>query len=291
MTNNSRLEQRQPLIEKEVIKLKKQIKNFEKVSWTFVALGTFAMFYAFYLHSDYSLNDYNELGSFIGGLVGSIWSLAGLFFVYVAFLGQRQQILNQELELLYNQAELIATREELKGQKEQMIEQNKTLKQQQFENTFFNLYNRYIKALENLNQREKEGLEILDSIYDNFQIDYTRNYPIYKQGYRNKTELQILSMIFENTMKTKSKYTKPIFLDFIQILDCIDKLCKINHKYYLDLVIEQLSDKAICLIAYLGLIKEKSKIGELIRQYSIVNYVYSNSLIDQKLLSKLKINK
>lgn len=30
----------------------------------------------------------SELGDFLGGTVGSLWSLAGLIFVYVAFLGQ-----------------------------------------------------------------------------------------------------------------------------------------------------------------------------------------------------------
>lgn len=45
------------------------------------------------------------------------------------------------MELKYNQFEVKATRKELEGQKEQMIEQNKTLKQQRFENTFFQMVN------------------------------------------------------------------------------------------------------------------------------------------------------
>mgnify|MGYP003717282061 CR=1 FL=1 len=81
----------------------------------------------------------SEIGDYIGGTVASTWSLAGLFFIYVAFLGQQKQMLLQKLDLYYNRLEITATRKELEGQKEQMIEQNKAIKLQRFENTFFHV--------------------------------------------------------------------------------------------------------------------------------------------------------
>lgn len=80
----------------------------------------------------------NEFGDYIGGTTGSLWGLAGLILVYVAFLGQKQQLLYQEIEIALNREELQSTREELKGQKEELAEQNKLNRLRRFEDTFFN---------------------------------------------------------------------------------------------------------------------------------------------------------
>jgi hypothetical protein len=54
-----------------------------------------------FLLPDYGKFAFNEYGDFVGGVVASIWSLAGLMFIYVAFLGQKLQLLLQQLELRY----------------------------------------------------------------------------------------------------------------------------------------------------------------------------------------------
>ena len=135
MTNNSRLEIRENEINEEIKQLNKKVSMFTNVSWSFVIIGFIVLAIGCGLLAFKEFKGFHEFGDFIGGSVGSIWSLAGLFFVYVAFLGQKQSILNQQIEILYNQEELRATRKELAGQKEQMELQNATLKQQQFENT------------------------------------------------------------------------------------------------------------------------------------------------------------
>jgi len=81
----------------------------------------------------------NEFGDYLGGTVASCWALAGLFFIYVAFLGQKVEMIYQREELKLTRNELEATREELKGQREQMELQNENLRTQNFENTFFQL--------------------------------------------------------------------------------------------------------------------------------------------------------
>lgn len=79
------------------------------------------------------------MGDFLAGSVGSIWSLAGLFFVYIAFLGQKVQILQQQLDILSGQLELKYTRLQIMEQKKEMEVQNITLQHQKFENTFFQM--------------------------------------------------------------------------------------------------------------------------------------------------------
>jgi hypothetical protein len=74
----------------------------------------------------------NELGDFLSGGVGPLLSFAALLVLYVAFLGQRQQLQLQ-------QEELRDTRKELAGQRQQLELQNQQTEHRNFENTFFQL--------------------------------------------------------------------------------------------------------------------------------------------------------
>lgn len=113
-----------------------------------VGIGVWAT-YQFTLSAD----DLSKLGDFFAGTVAALWSLAGLLLIYVAFLGQRRQILHQEEELHLNRIELKGTREELRGQKEQLEQQTIAANQQRFENTFF------------------QRLQLLNSIADSIRIE------------------------------------------------------------------------------------------------------------------------
>lgn len=66
-----------------------------------------------------------QVGDFIGGVIGSVWALAGVFLYFSALKLQQQ---------------------ELKSQREEMATSQKLLDQQMFEGTFFNL----LKAQENI---------------------------------------------------------------------------------------------------------------------------------------------
>lgn len=94
--------------------------------------------------------DLNKLGVFLSGTLASVWSLSGLFFIYVAFLGQKKQLLLQQIELLNSQLEVMYTQSELKGQKEAMNIQNQLITQQQFENTFFKLMENHISMVDTM---------------------------------------------------------------------------------------------------------------------------------------------
>ena len=76
----------------------------------------------------------NEIGDFLSGSVGVIWGLAGLILVYVAFLGQKEQLINQGEELKLSREEQKLIRKEMKAQREQMELQNKAINNEQFEN-------------------------------------------------------------------------------------------------------------------------------------------------------------
>ena len=152
-----RIEKRQSKIESELEILSRKIAKFTSLAWIFVWIGfgvgifSIIIFYCKNTETGFGLN---LLGDFLSGTVASIWSLAGLFFIYVAFLGQKQQLLNQQLEIMYSQLEVKYTRLELAGQKLEMKEQNETLKLQKFENTFFNLLSLHHQIVDGIDEIE-----------------------------------------------------------------------------------------------------------------------------------------
>jgi len=156
-----RVQKRKEQIDSQINILEKNIILYTFIAWTFVFIGIFIAIYSvisFITTAD--KNDYklNLLGDFLGGSVASLWSLAGLFFIYVAFLGQKQQLLYQQIEILFNQLELRHTRHEIAGQKFEMQSQNHTLMNQKFENTFFNLLNTHNSIVNSLDIQSKDRL-------------------------------------------------------------------------------------------------------------------------------------
>lgn len=98
-----RIESRQAEIDAELQLLVTQIEKYTTWAWRFVWFGAFVAVIStiFYLCNNTETGfGLNLLGDFMSGTVASIWSLAGLFFIYVAFLGQKQQLLNQQLEIM-----------------------------------------------------------------------------------------------------------------------------------------------------------------------------------------------
>lgn len=118
------------------------VKSFQRTrrlvllfAWILVGIGVGIGLYGIFLSAvpAYGLG---EIGEFVGGTAGSLWALAGLFFIYAAFVGQQE-------ELVYQRVELRSTREELQLQRDDLAEQqklqNEQARKQIFESTFFQL--------------------------------------------------------------------------------------------------------------------------------------------------------
>lgn len=134
--------------EVEINEINEQIKTFKTMSWCFIWVGVlFFICGIFYWIVD--KNNFNEVGDFIGGVSGTLWALAGLFFIYIAFLGQKVQI-------NYQREELGLTREELKDTKEVFKQQTQIMSYQQLDNTFFNLLDNHRKLVDSFKKGEKK---------------------------------------------------------------------------------------------------------------------------------------
>lgn len=168
-------------IETSLTELENKIMTYTNWAWGFVWAGIVVAIIGVIMFIGRTSANYNLnlLGDFLGGSVASLWSLAGLFFIYVAFLGQKQQLSNQQLEIMYSQLEVKYTRLELEGQKNEMIEQNKTLRQQRFETTFFQLLRNHqdivsgidirSTSLQGGNYIQSQGRDCFKFFYDTFK--------------------------------------------------------------------------------------------------------------------------
>jgi len=101
------MENREEFVRKERV-VERQITVFKRAAWVCIAAGVLAAVYGL-TRLGAGPSSLEKLGSFLQGAVGSLWALAGLFLVFVAFLGQR-------LQLLYQQEELKATQDEVRTQ-------------------------------------------------------------------------------------------------------------------------------------------------------------------------------
>ena len=123
------------------------------LSFCLIAIGIILVVYAFFNFPKIATSNeisYGVFGDFIGGIVGSVWALAGVLLFYAALHEQRKEFKLQSKEFELQRQELQETRKIFELQ-------SKTLKTQQFEETFFSLLTLYqnvanaIKDLQKIN--------------------------------------------------------------------------------------------------------------------------------------------
>jgi len=294
---SKRIENRQIEIDKELNQLIIQIKKYTDWAWRFVwfgagiALLSIIVFYCKNTELGFGLN---LLGDFMSGTVASIWSLAGLFFIYVAFLGQKQQLLNQQIEIMYSQLEVKYTRLELSGQKEEMALQNNTLQQQKIENTFFQLLSLFTSIVNSLDLRKKKTAEVIVSGRDCFETFYKKlnAYLSTNLGSNFKSHevtveeiLVAYSELYKNNRSDMSHYFRTIY----HIIKFIDNADLENKKQYIAIARAQLSSYEQILLFYNCLHENGiKKFKPLIEKYALFKNIDSSLIINQGHLDEYK---
>lgn len=119
-----------------------------------------------------------QFGDFIGGVVGSLWALAGFVLFYVALNKQKEDLdvnrraLESQIEAMNLQTEEFkAQKEELEETRKIYIEQNKTQNLQRFENTFFNMLSLHHQIVDSIDLDYKDFLQI-NSLYDSLLVKF-----------------------------------------------------------------------------------------------------------------------
>jgi len=270
-----KLQQHETEVAKDITKVDTQISFYLKFAWVLIGVGFFIGLLGVVEHFMGSDMDLNVIGDYTGGVVASMWSLAGLFIIFVAFLGQKQQILHQKMELKYNQFEVKATRKELEGQKEQMIEQNKTLKQQRFENTFFQMVNLHHKIVDSIEITDgphkvlgRQGFKV---VYDSFRS------AVFSKSFSYDEIIEIYLRHYENHQSNFSHY----FRNLYRIIKFIDQSDSDEKQRYADILRAQLSPQEMLMLFYNGLTYHgDKKMKPLMEKYELLKNIPQRSLIE-----------
>lgn len=249
-------------------------------------------------------------GDFVGGVVGSLWSLAGILLFYIALTYQTKEIKNQE-------AQIALQREELKNQITELKETRDVFLLQNFENTFFNLL-KYQRELVNNIKCEiilggvKEKI-VGAQFFEFSRIVLMRTYDFYLPDNRRQSSIENIKYVNDIYYARQEIYElteliRPTQNDELRIRHCYDLYLKrfsdnINHyfrhlysilkfikqhekdleKYrvpeeYSRILRAQMTLAELFLTFYNGLYFPKMKL--LLEEYDIVKNLYVDELLN-----------
>lgn len=242
---------------------------------------------SFSFNKEVNSEKFSQFGDFISGIIGSIWSLAGVILFYLALTEQKKDIqinrktLAAQVEALQNQIkEFELQRFELEETRKVFTEQSITLRNQRFENTFFQLLSLHHEIIDKLNfakgwiDRVRDNLEKREVLTQAFtdlnirieRINSTHNKDFYGQIVFTANETETIEVA---ASRLKEVYNTFYFEDYKQLLShyfrnlyhifkfiFTNKLIEKKEKqFYASIVRAQLSSDELFLILYNSLQK------------------------------------
>lgn len=234
----------------------------------------------------WSLDNPNSLGDFLAGTVGTLWALAGLIYIYIAFLGQKIQIEIQVKELRNSQYEVRLTRLEMRYQRAELIKQSKEAEnqgkifnKQNFERTLFSLVQYYKISISDMRFHSQIkldpdfGLEAFRGLV-HFVIEDIGNY---SGGFQLKINR------FDEHFERYEEYLSPYFRTLYRVFKYIDdsEFLSLKEKYeYSSIVRGFLSSLELNLLYFNGLGQHGSKFKKLVEKYSLLKHMDYSALRD-----------
>lgn len=222
--------------------------------------------------------DCNQAGT-IGDTISGV-------FTALAFICAMFAVALQSKELSLQREELKQTREELEGQKKEFQIQNKTLKRQQFENTFFNMLKTQENIIDNLECglegtiTYKAGRRCFDYLYERLEDRdkyWNSNIEKAQKRYWEYDEMKMLDHYFRHMYRIVKFVHETELLD-VEIKEETENFKRkiFEEKYkYIAILRATLSRKELALLFYNGL---NNKFKPLIEEYKILQNIRSQFL-------------
>ena len=283
--------------------------TIERFSFILIGIGILiavATFFLFVMGEDFSSSStqikadkFAQYGDTIGGVVGSLWALAGVLLFYAAFKKQIEALEDQKEATRTTQRAIELQSEELKLQREELAEtrevfkeQSETLKIQQFENTFFSMLSVYNQII--------SGMDIIvTKKFSTGKKSDTKSMSIFNRGDQTSEEFQHMQEVHSGkdffkhlhynisdqiTLHPRKRndvlvyYYKEFDIDFEgyyslmnQILIRIDNCPFDNKQEYLDILSSQISSKERELIIYFEQAERLNpELLRLLKKYKII---------------------
>lgn len=266
---------------KDLLKIETAIKRYRAFAFIFIILGFLCIIAIFFKDSGGNSMKLNEIGDYLGGTMVGLWSLAGLFFIYVAFLGQRLDIQLTKNEL--QETRLVHDR------------QTTLLNRQQFDNLFFNLIQTHNQIVNDLDIE----IKYYDEQSDVMRTKTPQGRDIFKEVYDNKIsnkiedKVEVYGEIYDEFNSEFGHYYRFLyriidtvnnqsFVQNISNLDNLDKeekiavISKMNYDIqyeYVSFVRSLLSDAELELLFLNMLYWDDLKFKPLIEKYCLLKNI------------------
>ncbi|MFZ1320005.1 MAG: putative phage abortive infection protein [Ignavibacteria bacterium] len=271
----------------EAIKIKEEsierrISRFWKFCIFLIVLGFAVGILGIFIFEMNGKDEFEKFGNFSAGTVASIWSLAGIVLIYIAFLGQKLELLYQKEELQLNRKELEENRKVMTEQKREFELQNKTLQKQSFENLFFQLIRNYS--------------DIVNSMFYKSSVETSTGKDYFKSVYNEL--LRLKSNWDDRTAANEEERINIAFMEFYEkfegelgnyfrnlyyILKCINTSDSEDKKMYSNILRAQLTNYQLALLFYDCLSDfGRDHFKELAEKYEIFKYLPDELLIKRE---------
>lgn len=271
---------------KKVKKWFNESDTFEIVAIIFILFGIivigFAIYWGAFLNHITLAGESNPItnfSEFIGGIVGSFWSLAGVLLFYASLTSQKHDLEAQK-DLLVKQID------EIVAQTKESRIQNEMLKEQKNEETFFQLLKFHNEILQNIAIETSEmdfatGNSVLKTISG--RKSFVEYYDIYKRFFQEASET-ISGTSHESLKKLFDKSFKSFFVEYqadlghyfrnlYNVLLFVDNLKESVQPFYLSLIKSQLSNFELALLLFHCLTSESSEFKKLVEKNAILSTV------------------
>tara|TARA_R110002050_G_scaffold300768_1_gene472376 strand:- start:8000 stop:8920 length:921 start_codon:yes stop_codon:yes gene_type:complete len=212
----------------------------------------------------------SQFGDFVGGLIGSLWALAGVILFYVALTEQRndfktnREVLNTQAEALKQQInEFELQRKELSETRKIYQIQSETLKKQQFESTFFNLINLHHQIVNSIDLKSTGKAGFVNTNMNASEITTGRDcFVKFTSGLKNvysgnventKSFIDERQLINKSYLEYYEKHQSDLghyFRNLYHIIKFIYNSEVENKKTYIGLVRAQLSNDELVMLFY-----------------------------------------
>lgn len=271
----------------------KEVDPFELLAIVFIVIGIIAIIVIFFTSSfdeffdkdKHSINEYAEL---IGGVVGSLWALAGVLLFYASLASQQKDI-EEQRNLLVRQID------EVVKQTDEFRKQSDIQAKQQYENTYFQLLRFHNEIITSI------VLEISDVDFTtgtnkirqiNGRKSFVEYYDIYKRFFNTQLEIlmtgeltvPIIQRIVDNSYRQFfDEYQADLghyFRNLYNILYFIDNLQdEEKSKFYLELLHAQLSNFEIALLYFHCASSNNKDFKELLEKYELLSTIPDDEII------------
>lgn len=229
-----------------------------------------------------------QMGEYIGGIVGSLWSLAGIILFYEAIRFQRTELIMQREELQYQRAEIME-------QTNQYIIQNQTLVTSKLEGTYFQLitmHNDIVRGLTldfDLHNKIEYAAKIVHGRYC-----FLNYYKYFKKVFNDNIDLtgvsadepddikEILNESFKMFYDEFQEDVGHYFRNLFNLALYIDKSKMNNKKFYYNLVRSLLSNYELIMLFYYCLSEHGQKMKNLTEKYSLFVQLPESELLDRR---------